>query len=360
MSTRRPRGRPKQERPDLEALPAVVRKHCRMKLRVLFGKVLGEEVSEERLTQDLNVILGQSLQEDLRRAHEISAFYVELSKLMGAYAHLVGLLGREPFENTARDLAIFGRELDQEGADYQRWALLIDAAPTLNRLLDDRRLRSTSLQLAPLPAKPSSKGEKRQGRERILRPFFDKKAKAPRVLGGIDRPLALSELAWISLAVGNWPKGSEGASVADVVHREAAILRKRCVALGWALPAMKSGSKRGEDLCAPNLNPSARINRFIRAGRFCSAPIFSTPIGVHAPFHHRRETRSMTPKEIRLASGLSVERAAVAAGVTSPTLRLYEANTEAPSAPTRAKLETFYATLAARLAGASASPTAAA
>lgn len=68
----------------------------------------------------------------------------------------------------------------------------------------------------------------------------------------------------------------------------------------------------------------------------------------------------MTPKEIRLASGLSVERAAVAAGVTSPTLRLYEANTEAPSAPTRAKLETFYATLAARLAGASASPTAAA
>ena len=67
----------------------------------------------------------------------------------------------------------------------------------------------------------------------------------------------------------------------------------------------------------------------------------------------------MTPKEIRLASGLSLERCAVAAGVTSPTIRLFEAD---PSAAPRArsKLETFYATLAARLAGASASPTAAA
>lgn len=64
----------------------------------------------------------------------------------------------------------------------------------------------------------------------------------------------------------------------------------------------------------------------------------------------------MTPKEIRLASGLTVEKAAVASGVTSPTLRLYEANTEAPSAPTRAKLSTFYANLAARLAAGAASP----
>lgn len=60
-----------------------------------------------------------------------------------------------------------------------------------------------------------------------------------------------------------------------------------------------------------------------------------------------RRTRS--PKEIRLAAGLSIERAAVAAGVTSPTLRLFEANTAAPSPASRAKLEAFYADLDASL-----------
>jgi len=60
----------------------------------------------------------------------------------------------------------------------------------------------------------------------------------------------------------------------------------------------------------------------------------------------------MTPKEIRLTAGLSIERAAVAAGVTSPTIRLFEADpSAAPRA--RAKLETFYANLAAKVAPAS-------
>lgn len=56
----------------------------------------------------------------------------------------------------------------------------------------------------------------------------------------------------------------------------------------------------------------------------------------------------MTPKEIRLAAGLSIERCAVAAGVTSPTIRLFEAD---PSAAPRArpKLESFYKRLAAKL-----------
>jgi transcriptional regulator with XRE-family HTH domain len=67
-----------------------------------------------------------------------------------------------------------------------------------------------------------------------------------------------------------------------------------------------------------------------------------------------------TPKELRLAAGLSIERAAVAAGVTSPTIRLFEADpSAAPRA--RAKLETFYANLQVRLAsGANTSPPAAA
>lgn len=57
----------------------------------------------------------------------------------------------------------------------------------------------------------------------------------------------------------------------------------------------------------------------------------------------------MTRRETRLAAGLSIERAAVAAGVTSPTIRLFEADpSAAPRA--RAKLEAFYATLSARVA----------
>ncbi len=56
-----------------------------------------------------------------------------------------------------------------------------------------------------------------------------------------------------------------------------------------------------------------------------------------------------SPKEIRLTAGMSIERAAVAAGVTSPTLRLFEANPAAPSRASRAKLESFYKRLAAKL-----------
>ena len=90
---------------------------------------------------------------------------------------------------------------------------------------------------------------------------------------------------------------------------------------------------------------------------FCWAFLMSVPC---ANPLERREIRRMTPREIRLASGLSLERCAVAAGVTSPTIRLFEADpSAAPRA--RAKLETFYANLAARLAsGASSSPPAAA
>ena len=57
----------------------------------------------------------------------------------------------------------------------------------------------------------------------------------------------------------------------------------------------------------------------------------------------------MNSKELRLAAGLSIEGCAVAAGVTSPTIRLFEAD---PSAAPRArsKLETFYHQLASQLA----------
>jgi hypothetical protein len=59
----------------------------------------------------------------------------------------------------------------------------------------------------------------------------------------------------------------------------------------------------------------------------------------------------MSPREIRATAKLSLEKAAVAAGVTSPTLRLYEYAPTALRADKRAALDAFYASLAAKLAG---------
>ena len=55
----------------------------------------------------------------------------------------------------------------------------------------------------------------------------------------------------------------------------------------------------------------------------------------------------MTPKETRLSAGLSIERAAVGAGVTSPTIRLFEASPDALRPETRRKVANFYKRLAA-------------
>ena len=55
----------------------------------------------------------------------------------------------------------------------------------------------------------------------------------------------------------------------------------------------------------------------------------------------------MSPKEIRIAARLSLEKAAVGAGVTSPTIRLFEASPEALRPETRRKVANFYKRLAA-------------
>lgn len=55
----------------------------------------------------------------------------------------------------------------------------------------------------------------------------------------------------------------------------------------------------------------------------------------------------MTPKEIRLAACLSLEKAAVGAGVTSPTIRLFEASPDALRPETRRKVAAYYNQLAA-------------
>ena len=55
----------------------------------------------------------------------------------------------------------------------------------------------------------------------------------------------------------------------------------------------------------------------------------------------------MSPKEIRIAARLSLEKAAVGAGVTSPTIRLFEASPEALRPETRRKVANFYNRLAA-------------
>jgi hypothetical protein len=54
----------------------------------------------------------------------------------------------------------------------------------------------------------------------------------------------------------------------------------------------------------------------------------------------------MTPKETRIHAGLSIERAAVGAGVTSPTIRLFEASPDALRPETRRKISDFYTLLA--------------
>jgi len=55
----------------------------------------------------------------------------------------------------------------------------------------------------------------------------------------------------------------------------------------------------------------------------------------------------MSPKEIRIAARLSLEKAAVGAGVTSPTIRLFEASPDALRPETRRKVANFYNRLAA-------------
>ena len=58
----------------------------------------------------------------------------------------------------------------------------------------------------------------------------------------------------------------------------------------------------------------------------------------------------MNPKEIRLAAGLSIERAAAFAGVSGPSVRLYEASPTTPSVTVRRKLDAYYQRLTARIA----------
>jgi transcriptional regulator with XRE-family HTH domain len=52
------------------------------------------------------------------------------------------------------------------------------------------------------------------------------------------------------------------------------------------------------------------------------------------------------PRDIRKRAGWSQDRAAVMAGVSAPTVRLYEANRDAVTPEKRAPLDRIYAQLA--------------
>jgi len=56
----------------------------------------------------------------------------------------------------------------------------------------------------------------------------------------------------------------------------------------------------------------------------------------------------MKPKEIRKAAGVSLIAAAVGAGVSETTARIYEANADAVTPEKRARLDSFYASLSER------------
>jgi len=58
----------------------------------------------------------------------------------------------------------------------------------------------------------------------------------------------------------------------------------------------------------------------------------------------------LVPKEIRRRMGYSLEKVAVYAGVCSSSVRLYEANPEALSSPTREKLDVTFGRLGKLLA----------
>ena len=65
----------------------------------------------------------------------------------------------------------------------------------------------------------------------------------------------------------------------------------------------------------------------------------------------------MTRREIRQLAGLTIERVAVAADCTSPTVRLYEADPESVTPKKRAGLDKLYRELAARADAAAAAGT---
>lgn len=54
----------------------------------------------------------------------------------------------------------------------------------------------------------------------------------------------------------------------------------------------------------------------------------------------------MDPREIRRNAGVTIEQAAVFAGVSSPTIRLFEANPERPRPDKRAQMMSYYEQLA--------------
>lgn len=64
----------------------------------------------------------------------------------------------------------------------------------------------------------------------------------------------------------------------------------------------------------------------------------------------------MTPQQVRQAAGLTQIQAAVYAGVSPPTLRLYERAPDLPAEIQRRRLDAYYQRLAAQLAARSAEP----
>lgn len=59
-----------------------------------------------------------------------------------------------------------------------------------------------------------------------------------------------------------------------------------------------------------------------------------------------------TAKEVRVEAGLSLEKAAAFAGVSGPTVRLYEASPDAVSPAKRKVLDAYYAGLTKEKVGA--------
>ena len=329
------RGRPPVPKPTQEELHDAVVVECWNRLApvVVNGNCDGAppELAQEAFLTFLKYLQpNNNLHAGLQAQYEIREAYHQLRELLDAYARVRDLLYSEVFSEAENFVKILEVELPPKGIGGFTLRHMLKIQPHLDTLLEER-----DIVIAVATHEPPTKTAD-AARSSLLRYFYDKD-KGWRDSLRIGRLMTWRELAMLSILAGQWPSVNEGdVSVAAVIRAEKKALRMQATRMD-ILPGSLPEEKR--DLWG--YVDSTRTH-------------FSTYRACVTPSETKGE-RSMTLKQIRLATGLSIERAAVAAGVTSPTIRLFEADpSAAPRA--RAKLESFYANLAARLAAAGSSP----
>ena len=334
------RGRPSTPKPSPEELRDAVRVECwkRLALVVIEGNCDGHppEMAQKAFLAFLKALQpNRNLQAGLQAQYEIREAYRQLCAFIDTYAHVRDLLHSEVFSEAEDFVRLFGIEPQPEGIGGFTLRHMLKMQPHLDALLGEMDI-TTTIATYEAPTKPAD-----TARSKLLSYFYIQDKGWFDTLR-IGRLMTWRELAMVSILAGQWPSVNEGhVSTAKVIEAEKKAIRMQATRMGiqaGSLPNWRDELWGYVDFCRT---------------RFFTGPLCASPFRIEG-------SRSMNPKELRLAAGLSIERCAVAAGVTSPTIRLFEADpSAAPRA--RAKLETFYTNLQVRLAsGANTSPPAAA